>query len=128
MSRPYVRPIPKDWWLARRPYTLFMLREFTAVAVAAYAVLLLVMLYKFKQGPEVFDAFMDVFKSRLSRVLHGVAFFAVLYHTITWFNLTPQAVVIRIGEDRVPAALIAGVNYVIWVAVSAAVAWIILRA
>ena len=127
MSRPYVRPFPKDWWLARRPYTLFMLREFTAVAAAAYAVLLLVMLYKFKQGAKEFNEFMDALQSPVSLVLHGVILIAVLYHTITWFNLTPKALVIRIGEERVPGALIAGVNYVVWVVASALLAWIILR-
>ena len=128
MSKPYVREISKTWWLKRRPYTLFMLRELSAVFVAAYAVLLLVLLYKFRQGSVAFDGFLDLLKSPVSLVLHGVAFLFVLLHTITWFNLTPRALVIQIGEGRVPDVLVAGVNYVAWILVSAVVAWIILGA
>ncbi len=128
MSKPYVRPIPKTWWLKRPPYTLFMLRELSAVFVAAYAVLLLVMVYKFSQGAAAFNGLMQALKAPASLVLHGIAFLFILLHTITWFNLTPQALVVQIGENRVPGALIAGVNYVVWIAVSAVVAWIVLGA
>lgn len=128
MSKPYVRSIPWTWWLKRRPYTLFMLREFSAVFVAAYAVLLLVMLYKFGQGEEAFDGFLAMLKTPMSRVLHVVAFLFILLHTISWFNLTPQAMVIQIGERKVPGVLIAGINYLVWIVVSAVVAWIVLGA
>jgi fumarate reductase subunit C len=34
---------------------------------------------------------------------------------------------IRMGGKRVPGALISGPNYVAWVVVSAAIAWLLLR-
>ena len=126
MSKPYVRPIPKSWWLKRRAYFLFMLRELTSVSVAGYAILLLVMLYRFGQGPEAFDGFLDALRHPVSIALHAVALLAALYHTFTWFNLTPRALVVQIGEYRVPDVLIAGINYVVWIAVSGLVAWIVL--
>ena len=123
MSKPYVRPMPKTWWLKRWPYFLFMLRELTAVFVGAYAILLLVMLYKFGQGEAAFNNFLDMLKHPVSIALHAVALLAALYHTITWFNLTPQALVVQIGETRVPGVLIAGIHYVAWIAVSGLIAW-----
>jgi fumarate reductase subunit C len=33
-GKEYVRPVGANWWLRKRSYTLFMLRELTAVFVA----------------------------------------------------------------------------------------------
>ena len=41
-----------------------------------------------------------------------------LFHTITWFNLAPRALVVRIGEDKVPDLLIAGPHYMGWMVFS----------
>ncbi len=48
----------------------------------------------------------------------------VLYHSITWFNLTPKVFVLWRGEERVSPILIAGANYVAWIIASAAVLWV----
>jgi len=50
----------------------------------------------------------------------------VIFHTITWLNLTPKAVVLHVGEKRVPAAVITLSNYIAWGVVSIVIAWIIL--
>ena len=52
----------------------------------------------------------------------------VLYHTVTWLNLTPKVLVIWRGESRVSPLLIAGAHYVAWLIVSIVVAWIVLSA
>jgi fumarate reductase subunit C len=56
--------------------------------------------------------------------LNGIAFLFVLYHTITWFHLTPKALVVRLGGKRVPDSLLLALNYLAWIALSAAVVWI----
>src|SRR5262245_7971808 len=50
MPKPYTRPMPAGWWLRKRAYFWFMMRELTAVFVAAYCVMLLYMLWKVKSG------------------------------------------------------------------------------
>ena len=42
----------------------------------------------------------------------------LLYHSITWINLTPKVMVVWRGEERVSPLLIAGVNYVAWAIIS----------
>lgn len=126
MVRPYHRKFPNTWWLKRRPYFLFMLREATAIFVAGYSVFLLVLLRRLGEGEEAFAAFLETLRSPLSLALHWVALAFALYHTVTWFNLTPKILVLRIGERKVPGALIAGANYVAWLALSAAVACAVL--
>jgi fumarate reductase subunit C len=104
-----------------------MLRELSSVFVAIYVVWFLVLLRKLSEGPEAYAAFLEGLRSPLAILFHVVALAFALLHTITWFNLTPQAMPIRRGEERVPAALIILPNYVAWFVVSAALVWIVLR-
>jgi fumarate reductase subunit C len=127
-GKEYVRPIPRNWWLKKRSYTLFMIRELTAVFVAGYAVFLLFLLYRVSQGPDVFAGFVEGLKSPLSISLHVLALVMALYHSITFFNLSGAVTRIYRGEERVPPAMIIAPNYVAWLVVSALVAWIAVAA
>ena len=50
----------------------------------------------------------------------------VAFHAVTWFNLAPQAMVVRLRGKRVPGVWIAAANYAAWAVVSALVAWLVL--
>jgi len=125
--KPYVRPMPATWWLKRTPYRLFMLRELTSVFVAAYVVIFLMMIRRLNEGQAAYQACLESLKSPLAISFHIVALAFALFHTITWFHLTPKAMAVRIGEERVKPALIIAPNYVAWAAVSAIVTWILLK-
>ena len=100
------------WWLAKKSYTLFMLREFTAVFVAGYAIFLMVLVYQASQGQDAFRAFVEGLKSPVSIVLHLLALAMALYHTVTWFSVTPKVMAFWRGEERIPAsAIIASIPY-----------------
>ena len=122
----YHRPVPNTWWLKRKPYVLFMIRELTSIFVAGYCVFLLVFIYKLTQGADVYGNFIDVLKSPSSVALHLIALAFVLYHTITWFNLTPKILVLYRGEERIPQGLVAGVFYAGWVVVSIIIVCLVL--
>jgi len=124
--KPYVREYPNTWWLSRRPYFLFMLREFTAVFVGAYCVFLIYIVYNLSQGPDAYYGVIELLRSPLSIILHIIAFIFAIYHSITWFNLTPKIFILRFGEEQVPSFVISGANFIAWVVISAIVAWIIL--
>ncbi len=116
----YVRPVPAMWWLKRRTYVLFMLREVTCVFVGGYALLLL-LLAKHRDDPQ---AFADLLDSPLLIALQLIALPMILYHSVTWINLTPKVMVVWRGEERVSPILIAGANYVAWFIVSIVILWI----
>ena len=125
--KPYVRPMPATWWLKRSPYLLFMLREFSSVFVAAYVVIFLVMIRRLNEGQAAYEAFLASLKSPLAISFHIVALAFAVFHTVTWFHLTPKAMAVRIGEERVKPALIIAPNYAAWAVVSAVVARILLK-
>ena len=122
----YHRPVSNTWWLKRKSYILFMIRELTSVFVAGYCIFLLVFVYKLTQGADVYGNFMAALKSPISVALHLITLVFVLYHSITWFNLTPKILVLYRGEDQIPQGLIAGTFYAGWVVVSIIVALLVL--
>ena len=122
---PYNRPTTNTWWLKRTPYVLFMIREITSVFVAAYCVFLLILFFKLGQGASSYENFISILKSPLSIGLHLISLSFVLYHTVTWFNLTPKILVLYKGEDRVPQSLVAGAFYIGWLIVSVTILWLV---
>jgi fumarate reductase subunit C len=117
---------PIFWWVYQWPHVRFILRELTSVFVALYALILLFQIRALAQGPEAYMAFVAWLKTPASIVLHLVVFVAVIFHTITWLNLAPKAIVLHAGKKRVPATVITLSNYIAWAVVSLVIAWILL--
>ena len=113
-TKEYIRPIPANWWMKKKSYFLFIVREVTSVFVGGYAIFLLVLMARRDDA----SSFGDWLNSPLLIFLQIIALPMILYHTITWFNLTPKALVVWRGEERVSPLLVAGANYVAWVIVS----------
>jgi len=120
MSRkPYVREVPKFRWFFRQPrYLRYMAREVTCIFIGAYTLLLVAGLHSLSQGPAAYQGFLDWLGSPASIVFHALALGFSAYHSVTWFNLTPKALPIQLGEDFVPDSLISGAHYAGWALVS----------
>jgi len=114
------------WWLERWAYLKFILREVSSVFVACFVVMTLLQIRALGQGPESYLQFEERMRSPFWITLNVISLLFVLYHAITWFNLAPKAMEVRMGGKRVPDILIAGSNYAAWLVVSAAIAWIVL--
>ena len=124
----YRRRVSVWWWLRKWSYAGFVLREITSVFVAFFAVVYLWQLWAVAQGPEAYGQFLARLRTPLFLALDTVAFLFVLFHAVTWFNLTPKAMVVRLRGTRVPDAVIIGLNYAAWLVVSGVVAFVLLRA
>ncbi len=123
----YRRPVSVWWWLESRSYTGFVLRELTSVFVALFALVLLWQIRALEQGPDAYDRALARLRSPLFVTFDALALAFVLFHSITWFNLAPKAMVVRLKGKRVPDLVVAGANYAAWIVLSAAVAAILLR-
>ena len=123
-SKEYIRPMPAAWWLKRRTYFLFMVRELTCVFVGGYALFLLVLATR-RDDQQAFEALL--LDSPVLWALQIIALPMVLYHSITWLNLTPKVMVLWRGEERVSPTLIAGANHAAWAIVSIIILFIASR-
>lgn len=122
----YSRPVEFAWWLTSRAYFLFVVRELTSVFIAAYLVVVLILLRRLDAGPAAYAAYLQFLRAPGMLLFHAVALAAAVYHSVTWFRLAPQALVVRVGGRRAPAPAVVWMNYALWAAVSAFVAWLIL--
>ena len=115
------------WWLWKWDYLKFVLRELSSIFVAYFVVITLLQIHSLSRGPEAYARFEERTRNPLMIALNAISLLFVLFHTITWFNLAPRAMVARLGGKRVPDVLIAFSNYVAWLGISGVVAWFILR-
>jgi fumarate reductase subunit C len=114
------------WWSRSWAYLKFILRELSSIFVAYFVVITLWQIHALKQGAQSYAQFQEWLRTPLPVVLNAVSFLFVLFHTITWFNLAPRAMPVRIGGKRVADPWIAAPNYVAWLAISVLVAWLLL--
>lgn len=121
-TQPAYRPeISRLWWLHRRSYVFFVLRELSSIFVAWSVVFLLLLVRALAQGGGEYAAFLDWAANPGVVVLNVVTLAFLLLHSVTWFNLTPAATVVKLRGQRVPPVAIAGGAYAAWVVVTALV-------
>ena len=123
----YQRPVPVLWWTRRRSYFVFVMRELSSLFIAWLVLYLLLFVRAVGRGETAYADFLDWASSPWLVVLNVVAFAFVLLHTITWFSLTPQAMVLHVRGRRVPAVAIIGAQYAVLAVVSAFVLWLVTR-
>jgi fumarate reductase subunit C len=148
----YRQPVSRLWWAKKRTYFLFLMRELSCVFVAWSAVFLMMLVYAIGRGEASYQRFLAWASSPVVIVVNVVALAFLVLHTVTWFALTPQAMVVRAGGrrvvatrmvrvagrimpaatvvrvgGRVPAAVVVASLYVGLAVVSAFIAWLVLR-
>src|SRR5688572_1543819 len=126
-SKTYKKRMSIFWWASRWAHIKFISRELTSVFVAGYVILFMFYIRSILQGPEAFEGFSSLLRSPYMIGLHMIALLALLFHSVTWFNLAPKALVIKIGNKNVPGIVIALMNYGGWLVISIALIWLLLR-
>jgi fumarate reductase subunit C len=114
------------WWVHRRSYLLFVLRELSSVFVAWFVVYLVLLVAAVHAGSDAYAGFLAWSARPWVVALNVVALAFVVLHAVTWFSLAPKAMVVRVRGRRLPARMVAAGHFAAWVVVSAVVAWIVL--
>jgi fumarate reductase subunit C len=125
-ARWYRPRISRLWWLRRRSYLVFILRELSSVFVAWFVVFLLLLVRAVAAGEREYQRFLDLSANPWMLALNLVALCFVVFHTVTWFKLAPQAMVVRLRGRRVPGSVILTLLYLAWAVLSALMALVIL--
>lgn len=124
--RRHQKPISFFWWLRRRSYFVFALRELSCLFVAWFIVFLLLLVAAIGAGPERYRQFLMWSATPWVLLLNFIALLFVTLHAVTWFNQIPQAIVLRLRGRRVPRIWIVAPMYLLWVMISTVAAWIII--
>jgi succinate dehydrogenase subunit C len=120
-SKPYVRAMTSEWIVRHPRYVRYMVREFSCLFIGGWTLLLVWGLKQLADGPVAWTAFLEALKSPASIVFHVLALGFALYHSVTWFNLTPKALPMQVGEEFVPDGVISGAHFVVWGLLSIAI-------
>jgi fumarate reductase subunit C len=122
MSRkPYVREMTSEWIFRHPRYLRYMTREFSCLFIGGWTLMVVWGLKQLSEGPESWAAFLAFLKSPASIAFHLAALAFAIYHSVTWFNLTPKALPLQIGEEFVPDGAISGAHFGAWAVLSLAV-------
>lgn len=104
--RPYLRPMA-GWWRKNPFFLRYMLREGTALAVAAYAFVLLAGLVCLARGEAAYNSWLQALTSPLSILLHLLALALMVYHSWSWFDIMPKTLPpLHVGGKRVAGKVI----------------------
>ena len=123
--RPYLRePSKTGWWLEQPRYIRYMAREMSALFIGIYALILIVGLFRLSQGEAAYAAFLATVEGPTGLIFAIVAFVFAVYHTYTWFQVTPKAMPLTFGGKRVPGAVIVAAHWFGFLVVSAAL-WLL---
>ena len=116
--RPYVRKVKSGWWLGQRRYVLYMIRELTSLFVGLYCALLVIGIFRLSQGRAAWDSFVAALSSPWVVVFQLMCLAFAIYHSATWFGVTPKAMPLVVKGEPVPAKTIVLFHYGAWALVS----------
>ena len=125
--RAYRRTLPTFWWVRKRSYLVFVLRELSSIFVAWFVLFLVLLAAAVGRGEAAYQDFLDFAAHPVVVAVNVVAFAFLVLHTVTWFDLTPKAMDARVGGRPVPASAVVASQYVALAVVSAFVYWLVTR-
>lgn len=117
--RPFVREVSRTRWYFRQPrYLRYMSREVTCIFIGAFALLLLCAVRQLSQGQAAWESFLAALEGPWSALGLLVILVFAVHNTTSWFNVTPKAMPVQIGEEFLPGKFIVAAHYVVWILVS----------
>jgi fumarate reductase subunit C len=123
--RPYVRAVSKTRWYFRHPrYLRYMSREITCIFIGAFALLLLCTLGRLADGQASYESFLAALQGPWGIFGLLVVLIFAVHNATSWFNVTPKALPVQIGEEFLPGKFIVAAHYAMWIVVSLAILFI----
>ena len=120
MSRkPFVREVSRTRWYFKHPrYLRYMSREVTCIFIGAFALLLLCAVERLSHGQAAYESFLVSLQGPWSIAGLIVVLAFAVHNATSWFNVTPKALPVQIGEEFLPGKYIVGAHYAVWVLAS----------
>lgn len=125
--RPYISEFSRrGWWLRQPRYIRYMMREMSAVFIGIYVLVLIAGLFRLSQGKAAYDAFLTIATGPAGVTFAAIAMVFAMYHSYTWFQVTPKAMPLTLGGKRVPGVLIIAAHWLGFFLVSVAL-WLLAK-
>ena len=110
--RTYRAPVSNTWWLHNRRYTLFMIRELTAVPISLW---LLSLLYGIARAGSGRAGWLT---SPAYVAFSVVCLVFAVYHSVSWLGISGLILRVPLGERDLSPRLVTAANFALWVVAS----------
>ena len=101
----YVRPMTATWWQKLDFYKAYMVREATSIFAVWFCIVLLYGVLSLASNPVpglgIID-FIGFLRNPIVVFLNIITLIATLYHTATYFVMTPKVMNIIVKNERLP--------------------------
>ena len=122
----YLRPQRRyHWWLQRPNYFQYMLRELSSLFIAAFTLTMIWGIWRFSEGPDTYLLWLSNLWNNLLW-FSLVCFIFAIYHSITWFWVTPKAMPMSFKGKAIADSVIISAHIIAWLVVSIVV-WFLTR-
>ena len=101
----YVRPMTVTWWQKLDFYKAYMLREATSIFAVWFCIVLLYGVLCLASNPMPglgILSFIEFLRNPIVVFLNIITLIATLYHTVTYFLMTPKVMNIIVKNERLP--------------------------
>ena len=101
----YVRPMTVTWWQKLDFYKAYMLREATSIFAVWFCIVLLYGVLCLVSNPMPglgILSFIEFLRNPIVVFLNIITLIATLYHTVTYFLMTPKVMNIIVKNERLP--------------------------
>ena len=121
-TRVYRRTVPGNWWTRSAHYFWYIVREFTALPMAAWLLWLLVEIKSAGGGAAGYHA-----PSSPAFVAFSIVCLAFsLYHSVTFLSLAGVIIHVKMLDRPVPSRLIVLSQFGLWAAASVVIGFVLL--
>lgn len=105
----YVREVTPTWWKKLDFYKLYMVREATSIFAVWFCIVLLYGVLCLASNPipglGIVD-FIAFLRNPIVVLLNLLTLIATLYHTVTYFIMTPKVMNIIVKNERLPHSVV----------------------
>jgi len=120
----YNRPLGRyTWWAQQRRYIRYMLREVSSLFIGIFSIVLVCGLYRLSQGEAEFNSWRETLWNN-GFVLSIIVLLFALYHSVSWFSVTPKAMPLTFSGKRIAPEIIIAAHWLLWL-LSSVFVWLV---
>ena len=121
----YQRPTARfSWWYRKSTYLSYMMREVSSLFIGVFSLIMVWGLYRLSQGEVAYIAFTNSLWINL-KWFSLLSFIFAVYHSFTWFLVTPKAMPLKIAGKRIHGSIIIAAHLLLWIFCSIFIWWLV---
>ncbi|MCL2595006.1 MAG: hypothetical protein FWD83_05755 [Promicromonosporaceae bacterium] len=121
--RPLAQPLPRTWFLGTTEYRLYALREASALFLGIFVINVCWAVVALSRGLETWERWLAFQRHPAVVVFTVITLAMVLLQSVTWFQVSPKAIRVRLGERQLRASWIIAAQYAAAFVVLALLIW-----